>query len=75
MKKIQVSFLGPIGLAPKEFEASNLQDLKLQLQAIESLREWLPLSAIAINDKMVESLDYEFENGDHVVLLPPVCGG
>lgn len=75
MKKIKVEFLGPIGIEAQYFELSNLIDLKQQLQKIEVLKEWLPLSAIAINDQIIEDLNYSFKDGDKVALLPPVCGG
>lgn len=75
MAKIKVDFLGPIGLPPQEFEVQTLNELKEELQKIEALKEWLALSAVAINDEIIESLEFVFKEGDQVVLLPPVCGG
>lgn len=75
MAKIKVEFLGPIGVEAQEFEVKNLKELKDELQKIKSLQEWLKLSAIAVNDEIVENLEFSFSNGDRVVLLPPVCGG
>lgn len=75
MAKIKVDFLGPIGLASLECEIATLRDLKEYLNKIEALREWLPLSAVAINDEIVDSLEHVFREGDRVALLPPVCGG
>lgn len=72
---IKVEFLGPIGLAPQEFDVKNLTELKEKLHQIPELKSWLELSAIAINDELVTSLDIELKSGDKVVLLPPVCGG
>lgn len=75
MAKVKVEFLGPIGLEAKEFDVTNLQELKTELQKIESLQEWLKLSAVALNDEIIENLDTELKEGDRLVLLPPVCGG
>lgn len=75
MARIRVDFLGPIGLPSQEFEVKTLDELKGELQKIQALREWLALSAVAINDEIIESLDFTFKEGDQVVLLPPVCGG
>ncbi|MCE3046799.1 MoaD/ThiS family protein [Helicobacter kayseriensis] len=75
MAKIKVEFLGPIGLEAQSFELSTLEELKNELQKDIKLQEWLKLSAVAINNVIVENLDYSFQDGDHVVLLPPVCGG
>lgn len=75
MAKIQVEFLGPIGMNPQNFELDSLKELKEELQKDEKLQEWLKLSAVAINDEITEDIDYLFKDGDRVVLLPPVCGG
>jgi len=32
-------------------------------------------SAVAVNDTLVSTREYELKDGDKVVLLPPVCGG
>lgn len=75
MAKIKVDFLGPIELPSLELEIQTLEELKTELQKINSLQEWLPLSAVAINDEIIDSLEFIFKDGDRVVLLPPVCGG
>lgn len=75
MAKVKVEFLGPIGLEAKEFEVANLRGLREELQKIEALSEWLKLSAVALNDEIVEDLDTPLKDGDRLVLLPPVCGG
>jgi len=41
----------------------------------ENLKQWLSSCAVAVNDKIVDSLDVELKSGDKVMLLPPVCGG
>lgn len=75
MAKVKVEFLGPIGLEAKDFEVANLEELRAELQKIEALREWLKLSAVALNDEIVEDLSTPLKDGDRLVLLPPVCGG
>ena len=75
MAKVKVEFLGPIGLEAKEFDVANLEELRVELQKIEALSEWLKLSAVALNDEIVEDLSTPLKDGDRLVLLPPVCGG
>ena len=72
---IRVEFLGPIKKDALEIKASNLAELKEILNKDESLKEWLEISAVAINDKIISNLDKELKNGDKVSILPPVCGG
>ena len=72
---IRVEFLGPIKKDDLEIKASNLAELKKILNKDESLKEWLEISAVAINDEIINSLDKELKNGDKVSILPPVCGG
>lgn len=75
MAKVKVEFLGPIGLEAKDFDVVNLEELRAELQKIEALSEWLKLSAVALNDEIVEDLSTPLKDGDRLVLLPPVCGG
>jgi len=72
---ITVEFLGPINKEPIKLNVKNLKELKEELKKDESLKKWLKSSAVAVNDKIVNSLDIELKEGDKVVLLPPVCGG
>ncbi|MCZ6156146.1 MoaD/ThiS family protein [Campylobacter ureolyticus] len=72
---IRVEFLGPIKKDDLEIKASNLAELKEILNKDESLKKWLEISAVAINDEIINSLDKELKNGDKVSILPPVCGG
>ncbi|MCZ6103119.1 MoaD/ThiS family protein [Campylobacter ureolyticus] len=72
---IRVEFLGPIKNDDLEIKASNLAELKEILNKDESLKEWLEISAVAINDEIINSLNKELKNGDKVSILPPVCGG
>ncbi|MCZ6150316.1 MoaD/ThiS family protein [Campylobacter ureolyticus] len=72
---IRVEFLGPIKKDDLEVKASNLAELKEILNKDESLKKWLEISAVAINDEIINSLDKELKNGDKVSILPPVCGG
>jgi len=72
---VKVEFLGPINKEPVELEAGSIAELKEILNKDESLNEWLKNSAVAVNDKIVTSLDTELRDGDRVAILPPVCGG
>ena len=72
---ITVEFLGPINKEPIKLNVKNLKELKEELKKDESLKKWLKSSAVAVNDKIVNSLEIELKDGDKVVLLPPVCGG
>lgn len=73
---IRVNFLGPIGLDSIDSDAKNFIELKEELSKIDKLKEWLPLCAIALNDKIIQdSSDITFNENDTISLLPPVCGG
>jgi molybdopterin synthase sulfur carrier subunit len=72
---IKVEFLGPIGLDSMEFDVNNLKELSKKLKTIDQLQEWLDICAVAVNNKIVNDIDYKFQDGDTVSLLPPVCGG
>ena len=72
---VKVEFLGPIQKPSLELEISNLNELAAILQQDEELKEWLENSAVALNDKLVASLETPLKDGDKISLLPPVCGG
>lgn len=72
---VKVEFLGPIKRDILELDVSNLGQLKEVLAQDESLKEWLGLSAVALNDEIVTSLDMPLKDGDKICILPPVCGG
>ncbi len=72
---IKVEFLGPMAKPPMEVEAATLADVAAKLKEDESLREWLPKCAVALNDTMVNDLSTPLKEGDRVSILPPVCGG
>ncbi|WP_309496403.1 MoaD/ThiS family protein [Sulfurovum sp.] len=72
---IKVEFLGPIGKAPVEMEASTLADVSAKLKEDNTLTEWLDKCAVALNDTMVNDLATVVKDGDKVSILPPVCGG
>ena len=72
---VKVEFLGPIQIDKKEFEASSVRELKDELYKIPELEDWLISCAIAVNDKIINTLDTPLKDGDKVTLLPPVCGG
>ncbi len=72
---VSVEFLGPIQIEKKEFDVSSVRELKEELYKIPELEDWLISCAIAVNDKIIDTLDTPLKDGDKVVLLPPVCGG
>lgn len=72
---VKVEFLGPIGKAPVEMEASTLADVSTQLKEDASLIKWLDKCAVALNDTMVNDLTTVLKDGDRISILPPVCGG
>lgn len=76
---IKVEFLGPMSeIEPKELKASEvatLGDLKAVLQADSRLHKWLPISAVAVNDELIDDVGFTLKSGDKIALLPPVCGG
>ena len=73
---IKVGVLGPMSSIPsRELEANSLKELKEILKQDESLHLWLDISAVAVNDEIIEELSHPLQNGDRVALLPPVCGG
>lgn len=75
---IQVEFLGPIGNETISLNIKNLTELKDILNndsRFENIKQWLDDCAVAVNNKMVDSLDIPLSSGDKVTLLPPVCGG
>ncbi|EAI5178359.1 MoaD/ThiS family protein [Campylobacter coli] len=72
---VKVEFLGPINKENLELEVKNLKELKEILQKDESLKEWLELCAISLNDKIIFDENTKLKDGDKIALLPPVCGG
>ncbi len=72
---IRVEFLGPIGKKPLEIDATTLREVSDLLRQNETLADWLPKCAVALNDMMVNDLDTPLKAGDKITILPPVCGG
>lgn len=50
---VKVEFLGPINKENLELEVKNLKELKEILQKDESLKEWLELCAVSLNDEII----------------------
>lgn len=71
----KVEFLGPIKKDTMEVDISSLEELKKILNDDVKLREWLRISSVAVNDKLVNSLDVKIYKNDTISILPPVCGG
>ena len=72
---VRVEFLGPIKREAMSLEVGSLRELSEILSQDEELKEWLKLSAVALNDTIIEDIDVKLKDGDRVSLLPPVCGG
>lgn len=72
---VEIEFLGPINKQNLQIDASNLKEVKEILNKDESLKEWLEICAVAINDKIVSDTNTPLKDGDKISLLPPVCGG
>ncbi|EEL0551202.1 MoaD/ThiS family protein [Campylobacter jejuni] len=72
---VKVEFLGPINKENLELEVKNLKELKEILQKDESLKEWLELCAVSLNDEIIFDENTKLKDGDKIELLPPVCGG
>ncbi|ADC29074.1 MoaD/ThiS family protein [Campylobacter jejuni] len=72
---VKVEFLGPINKENLELEVKNLKELKEILQKDESLKEWLELCAVSLNDEIIFNENTKLKDGDKIALLPPVCGG
>lgn len=72
---VKVEFLGPINKENLELKVKNLKELKEILQKDESLKEWLELCAVSLNDEIIFDENTELKTGDKIALLPPVCGG
>ncbi|ADU84763.1 MoaD/ThiS family protein [Helicobacter pylori] len=72
---VEVRFFGPIKEENFFIKASDLRELRAVLQEKESLKEWLGVCAVAINDRLIDDLDTPLKDGDVISLLPPVCGG
>ncbi|MDT3328622.1 MoaD/ThiS family protein, partial [Campylobacter coli] len=58
-----------------ELKVKNLKELKEILQKDESLKEWLELCAVSLNDEIIFDENTKLKDGDKIALLPPVCGG
>ncbi|ECP9175375.1 MoaD/ThiS family protein [Campylobacter jejuni] len=72
---VKVEFLGPINKENLELEVKNLKELKEILQKDESLKEWLELCAVSLNDEIIFDENTKLKDGNKIALLPPVCGG
>lgn len=72
---VKIEFLGPINKPDLELEVKNLKELKEILQKDESLKEWLELCAVSLNDEIIFDENTSLKTGDKIALLPPVCGG
>ncbi|VAY87480.1 Molybdenum cofactor biosynthesis protein MoaD [hydrothermal vent metagenome] len=72
---VRVEFLGPINKKTLNLDIDNLSQLSKLLQSDTTVSPWLEICAIAVNDILIQNIDYLLKDGDKVSLLPPVCGG
>lgn len=72
---VKIEFLGPINKDTISLDVNNLRELSEILKKDETLSVWLTNCAVAVNDVLISSSDFELKAGDKVSLLPPVCGG
>lgn len=72
---VTIEFLGPIQKASMTLEAATLREVAEKLKEDAQLAEWIETSAVAVNDRLVSTLDIALNSGDKISLLPPVCGG
>lgn len=72
---VKIEFLGPINKDTISLDVNNLKELSEILKKDETLSVWLTNCAVAVNDVLISSSDFELKAGDKVSLLPPVCGG
>ncbi|GAA9669305.1 MoaD/ThiS family protein [Helicobacter pylori] len=72
---VEVRFFEPIKEENFFIKASDLKELRAILQEKESLKEWLGVCAIALNDHLIDNLNTLLKDGDVISLLPPVYGG
>lgn len=72
---VKIEFLGPINKEDMNLDIKNLNELSIILKNDSDVSSWLSSCAVAVNDTLVSSRDFELSNGDKISLLPPVCGG
>ena len=72
---VLVEFLGPINKENLNLDIKNLSELSTVLKEDSQLLNWLDKCAVAVNDTLICSREYDLKDGDKVSLLPPVCGG
>jgi len=53
-------------------ESKREEDLSLDK---EELKKWLNICAVAVNDEIVNDINFALKEGDKISILPPVCGG
>ncbi|WP_267523367.1 MoaD/ThiS family protein [Campylobacter sp. MG1] len=71
----KINFLGPINKDSITIKAQNLEEIKSILNKDSDLKEWLKISAIAVNDTIISDINMQLKDDDIVSILPPVCGG
>ncbi len=72
---VKIEFLGPINKEDMNLDINNLKELSQILKDDKEVSTWLQNCAVAVNDELIFSKDFELKSGDKISLLPPVCGG
>lgn len=72
---VKIEFLGPINKEDMNLDITNLKELSQILKDDKEVSAWLQNCAVAVNDELIFSKDFELKSGDKISLLPPVCGG
>ncbi len=72
---VKIEFLGPINRESLHLDITNLTQLSEILKNDNDINLWLESCAVAVNDTIVYSKNFDLKSGDKVSLLPPVCGG
>ncbi len=72
---VKIEFLGPINKEDMNLDITNLKELSQILKDDKEVSTWLQKCAVAVNDELIFSKDFELKSGDKISLLPPVCGG
>lgn len=72
---VKIEFLGPINRESLHLDITNLTQLSEILKNDNEINLWLESCAVAVNDTIVYSKNFDLKSGDKVSLLPPVCGG
>src|SRR5574344_1133207 len=63
---VKVEFLGPINKESIDLDIKNLSELSNILKNDEKISSWLETCAVAVNDTLVFSKNFELKSGDKI---------